>query len=288
MLTSLVRRLLDRARNRNKVTSRTLCPHLRLEYNLHNALERDQFVIHYQPQMDMVTGQMMGVEALIRWRPNAHEVISPDVFIPIAEQTGLIVPLGEWVFRKACRQSRLWSDAGYDALKTSINLSSIQLEHPDTLSMINRVLKETDVDPQRISLELTETSLMTITNCRHVLNQLSAMGLSIAIDDFGTGYSSLSYLKYFPINTLKLDKSFMDDLFKDDECAIVKAVLSMAHDMHMTVVAEGVETVEQLDFLRKYNCDVVQGFYFSRPVTYDQIEVILAAQAATNALCNRE
>ena len=263
-------------------------PRLRLESSLHTALDRNEFVLHYQPQVDIATGQMIGVEALLRWESPQYGTISPEVFIPIAERTGIIVPIGEWVFRQACRKNREWLDAGYPTIKTSINLSSLQLQHPDTLHMIHRVLRETNCDPQYITVELTETTLMKDLSMTTTLEQISQMGLEVAIDDFGTGYSSLAYLKRFPIHVLKLDKSFMDDLFRDDEDAIVRAVLNMAHGMNMKVVAEGVETLEQLEFLKKHSCDVMQGFYFSRPVSHEQIEALLAGLATQSALNRRD
>lgn len=286
---SIVLRRGDRRNRRDRSTDHSnISPQLRLESSLHNALERDEFVLHYQPQVDIATGDMIGVEALVRWVPQNYGIISPEVFIPIAERTGIIVPLGEWVFRQACRQNKEWRDAGYPPIKMSINLSSLQLQHPDTLHMIHRVLRETGCEAQYITLELTETALMTDSGATSTLEQLGEMGLELAIDDFGTGYSSLSYLKRFRIHTLKLDKSFMDDLFRGDEHAIVKAVLAMAHEMNMKVVAEGVETLEQLNFLRKHKCDAMQGFYFSRPVSHDQIAVLLAAKATKTLLSKRE
>jgi diguanylate cyclase (GGDEF)-like protein/PAS domain S-box-containing protein len=246
---------------------------LTLEGRLQHALERDEFVLVYQPQVDIASGAVVGMEALLRWRVGGEDVIAPDEFIPIAEECGLIVPLGEWVLRAACAQSRAWREAGLPAWKMAVNLSARQFKHPGMEAMIATVLRETGCAANTLELEITESVILDDPHeAARTLHRLSAMGIELSIDDFGTGYSSLSYLKRFPINALKIDRSFVRDISTDpDDAAIAHAITVLAHSMNLKVVAEGVETRDQLDFLRSQRCDQMQGFYFSRPLPPAQI-----------------
>ncbi len=242
---------------------------LTLENSLRRALERDEFELHYQPQVDIGSGQVVGAEALIRWRHPEMGLISPDRFIPIAEETGMILPIGEWVLRTACVQNKAWQEAGYPPLHVAVNLSGRQFKQKNLLRMVEQVLSETALDAEYVELEITESVFMDqAAEAIATIGDMRKLGLRLSIDDFGTGYSSLSYLKRFPIDTLKIDRSFVHDITTDqDDAAIVKAVIALAHSLKLMVIAEGVETAEQLDFLREHGCDEIQGYYFSRPLT---------------------
>ncbi|MDR3482091.1 MAG: EAL domain-containing protein [Burkholderiaceae bacterium] len=251
---------------------------LKLEGGLRHALLRDEFVLHYQPQMDIASGAIVGVEALLRWQPPRQEMIFPGDFIPIAEETGLIVPIGEWVLRTACAQHTAWEKAAlFPPIKMAVNLSARQFKQQDIVKMVSRALQETGCDPSSLELEITESIVMENPEAAAAtLQQLADMGVCLSIDDFGTGYSSLSYLKRFPIHTLKIDRSFVRDIDSDaDDAAIAKAVIALAHSMKLKVIAEGVETVEQLEFLRQQACDQMQGYYLSRPLAAPQLETLL-------------
>jgi diguanylate cyclase (GGDEF)-like protein/PAS domain S-box-containing protein len=241
---------------------------LKLGSELRRALERQEFVLHYQPQVNLATGEIVGVEALIRWLRADKTLVAPNDFIPIAEETGLIVPIGEWVLRTACAQYQAWKLAGLPAIRMGVNLSARQFNQQDLVKMVARVLQETGCSADRLGLEITESILMdNPVQAADTLQELSDMGIHLSIDDFGTGYSSLSYLKRFPINSLKIDRSFVNDITHDaDDAAIVTAVIALAHSLNLEVIAEGVETIEQLDFLSGQRCDQMQGYYFSRPV----------------------
>jgi diguanylate cyclase (GGDEF)-like protein/PAS domain S-box-containing protein len=250
---------------------------LKLESGLRRALEREEFVLHYQPQIDIASGRIVGLEALLRWLPPGQPMLPPDEFIPIAEETGLIVPIGEWALRAACAQNLAWQAAGLPLLRMGVNLSARQFQQQDVVRMVSRVLQELDYPAQALTLEITESVVMEKPElAAATLQYLSDMGIHLSIDDFGTGYSSLNYLKRFPIHSLKIDKSFVRDITTDtDDAAIAKAVIVLAHSMKLEVIAEGVETIEQLDFLRQQQCDQMQGFYFSRPLPADRIEALL-------------
>jgi diguanylate cyclase (GGDEF)-like protein/PAS domain S-box-containing protein len=239
-----------------------------VEDGLHRALERREFVLHYQPQMILETGAIVGVEALIRWRHPQRGLVPPAHFIPIAEECGIIVPIGRWVLREACIQARAWQYAGLAPVRVAINISAVELRSMDFVAGVRAVLLETGLEPRYLELELTETFLMQDPkSTATVLHALKDMGVQLALDDFGTGYSSLSYLRRFPIDTLKIDRSFVRDLTTDaDDASIVSAVISMGKSLHMRVVAEGVETSQQLAFLREQRCPVGQGDHFSQPV----------------------
>jgi len=241
---------------------------LSLEAQLRKAIERDELVLHYQPQAEIVSGRLLGAEALLRWQHPEHGLIPPGEFIPLAEETGLIVPIGEWVLHAACAQNRAWQHAGLAPLRVAVNVSWRQFQRLDLLETIYKILEDTGLDSRYLEIELTEGVLMQDTVAAlQTLHTLNAMGVLISIDDFGTGYSSLSYLKRFPIDMLKIDRSFVQDITTDpDDTAIVQAVIAMSHSLGIKVIAEGVETREQLDFLRRHQCDAVQGYCLSRPL----------------------
>ena len=240
---------------------------LNLENSLRHALEREEFRLHYQPKACLHTGQITGVEALLRWERPDHGLISPAEFVPLLEDTGLIVPVGEWVLREACRQVEAWRCAGREPVSVAINISARQFAARNLGEIIKRVLDEHSADPRHIELELTESLLMVNTEeAVRTLTYLKSLGLRLSIDDFGTGYSSLSYLKRFPIDALKIDRSFIDEITTDiDDATITRAVIGMAHNLGLKVVAEGVETEAQLSFLSANGCDEAQGYYFARP-----------------------
>jgi diguanylate cyclase (GGDEF)-like protein/PAS domain S-box-containing protein len=240
-----------------------------LEGDLHEALERQQLLLCYQPTINLLTGAIIGVEALIRWRHPKRGLVPPAQFIAIAEECGLIVPIGRWVLREACRQARAWRVAGLPSVCIAVNISSVELRAPSFTSSVRAILAETRLEPRYLELELTETFLMEdSSSTAAVLNELKDIGVRLALDDFGTGYSSLTYLKRFPIDALKIDRSFIHDLTTDaDDAGIVSAMIGMGENLHMRVIAEGVETREQLEMLRRHGCHQGQGFYLCRPVS---------------------
>ncbi|MFQ5956630.1 MAG: EAL domain-containing protein [Candidatus Brocadiales bacterium] len=250
-----------------------------LQNDLREALEKEELLVYYQPQADLGTGQIVGMEALVRWRHPAKGLISPAEFIPIAEDNGLIIPIGEWVLRTACRQNRAWYDAGRPPIRMSVNVTAHQFEQQNLVGIITSIVKETGLDPHYLELEITESTLMKGRGTTlGTLSALNEMGMQITIDDFGTGYSSLSYLKRMPVTKLKIDQSFIRDIARHfDSNAIVAATIAMAHSMRIETVAEGVETVEQLEFLRSLKCDVMQGSLFSQPVPAEEVTKLLAA-----------
>ncbi len=242
---------------------------LRLENDLRKALTRGEFVLHYQPRVDVFTGEIKGMEALVRWQRPDGQLIGPGEFIALAEETGLIVPMGEWVLEEACRQTRFWTAQGLGEPKVSVNLSPRQLELPGFAARVLAILERTGLSPYQLEVEITENVFFKcFDTARTCLGELASAGITVALDDFGTGYSSLTYLKRLPIGTLKIDKSFVDGLPDDaDDAAIVTAVVSIATTLGMQVVAEGVENFRQLEFLRSLNCcDGFQGYLFARPV----------------------
>ncbi len=254
---------------------------LYLEGGLRYAMERDEFQLYYQPQVDLQTSAVVGVEALIRWRHADRGLIPPAKFIPLAEETGLIVPIGAWVIETACVQAKWWQNAGL-SLRMAVNLSARQFAQPDLIGMIINTLQKTGLKADCLKLEITESLLMQdVERVILTLQALKKIGVKIAIDDFGTGYSSLSYLKRFPLDFLKIDRSFIRDIQSDpDDAAITLAVIAMAHSMRLNVIAEGVETAAQLDFLRAHDCNEVQGYYFSPPVPADDLTRLLRERGA--------
>jgi diguanylate cyclase (GGDEF)-like protein/PAS domain S-box-containing protein len=252
---------------------------LAVEGSLRRALKEGEFILHYQPQIELASGVITGTEALIRWLDPDLGLICPKQFVPIAEECGLIVPIGRWVLREACGQVRAWLDAGLRAVPVAVNVSALEFRHRRFLEGVAQILDETGLPPRYLELELTESTFMhDIDSSASVLEALSAMGVGIAIDDFGSGYSSLGYLKRFPIGTLKIDQSFVRDIATDaDDATIVGAVIAMGRNLRKRVIAEGVETQEQLVFLRAQHCDGGQGFRFSHPLSSTDFARLLAA-----------
>ncbi|VVM53302.1 hypothetical protein PS662_00924 [Pseudomonas fluorescens] len=242
-----------------------------IETGIRLALERHEFVLHYQPKVDLTSGQVVGAEALIRWQKPGNGLVYPSEFISVAEDSGLIVPLSKWVLAEACQQARAWQAAGIGDIRMSVNMSALDFRQRDFVDGIEQILEQTGLDPDLLELEITEGVLMqnidaTVTS----LNRLKALGVRLAIDDFGTGYSSLSYLQRFPIDVLKIDQSFIRGLSSDSNAAaLVSAIISLGRSLKLTIIAEGVETLEQLNFLEAHQCEEGQGYYFSKPVAPD-------------------
>lgn len=259
---------------------------LELENGLRKALERKEFLLHYQPQVDLRTGRINGVEALLRWRHPEAGLLPPKEFIALAEETGIIVPLGEWMMHAACDQIKKWQAAGFSCGRLAVNLSMRQFKEKNLIETITGMLRETGLDPSLFELELTESIIMQDpTRTIATLRELSASGIHLAIDDFGTGYSSLNYLKYLPLNKLKIAQAFVSGVVIDpNDKAIAKAIIALAHNLSMKVIAEGVETFEQLEFFRAHNCDEVQGYLFSEPLPAEEFERLLAEQVADSFL----
>jgi diguanylate cyclase (GGDEF)-like protein len=246
---------------------------LDLESRLRRALERNEFVLHYQPKLDLGSGQVVGVEALLRWRHPDHGLVPPGEFIPTLEDTGMIVPVGRWVLQEACHQARVWQQAGLPPLTMAVNVSTYQFRRDDVCALVHEALASHAINPADLELEITESALMDdVGRAAASIRQLRDQGVRVAIDDFGTGYSSLAYLKRFAINSLKIDRAFVRDVCDDhDDAAIVAAVLAMAQRLQLQVVAEGVETRGQLDFLRNEGCDQMQGYLLARPMPASQL-----------------
>jgi FOG: EAL domain len=251
-----------------------------LESNLRPGLERKEFFIQYQPQVTVNDFHLVGMEALVRWQHPGLGLLYPKEFIHLAEESGLIISLGDWVFRGACLQNRNWQQLGLKPMRLAVNFSARQFQQPTFISTVEEILKETNLDPTWLELEITESSIMKDPELAiEKLLELKMMGIKVAIDDFGTGYSSLNYLKRFPIDTLKIDRSFVSDLCKDPhDTAIVRAIITLGHALDLTVIAEGVETREQLESLTELECDVVQGFLFSKALSANDFEELLVEQ----------
>ncbi|HEV7912241.1 MAG TPA: EAL domain-containing protein, partial [Albitalea sp.] len=256
---------------------------LALANRLYEALQRGEFELHYQPKVELATGRIFGAEALIRWPQADGSLIGPQEFIRVAEETGLIGSLGEWILRDACAQAARWHALGHTGISVAVNLSPQQLLRPGFPELADRVLRETGLPPGSLEIEITEGVLMakSVENMS-ALESLADLGIGLAIDDFGTGYSSLAYLQRFPVSVLKIDRSFTDGVGIDaGDTAIVTAIIAMAHSLRLAVVAEGVETAEQAAFLRSHGCHGAQGFHFSRAVPPEQLIRLLSGNHAT-------
>jgi diguanylate cyclase (GGDEF)-like protein len=250
---------------------------LNLEKRLRQALEAEQFILYYQPQVDLKTGQVTGVEALLRWQDPGMGLVSPQIFMPVVEESGLIIPIGEWVLRAACLQNKAWQDQGIPPITVAVNLSARQLRQPNLTAVIAKTLQESGLDPRHLELEITETTaVQDVEFTKTVLQDIQHMGVRISMDDFGTGYSSLSYLQQLPLDSLKIDRSFITDLATNPkDSQIVTAIVSMAHGLRLNVIAEGVETLQQLQFLQSLNCQEGQGYFFNRPLSPADAAVVL-------------
>ncbi len=250
---------------------------LQLQGQLRNAVKNQEFILHYQPQIDIASGHIVGTEALVRWQHPELGLIPPGKFIPLAERSGLVIPMGDWVLNEACRQARIWHDKGH-ALMMAVNLSALQFKRGNLLETVTHALKRSGLPAELLELELTESILLQDVDVAiKTLRSLKDMGVKLSIDDFGTGYSSLSYLKRLAVNKLKIDQSFVRDLAADpDSAAIVRAIIQLGHTLQLTVIAEGVETDAQLTFLRNYGCDEAQGYLYSRPIPATEFVKLLS------------
>jgi EAL domain-containing protein (putative c-di-GMP-specific phosphodiesterase class I) len=248
-----------------------------IEEHLRRALERQEFALHYQPIINLRTGAVAGVEALIRWTHPTRGLVLPGQFIPVAEDCGLILPIGAWVLREACGQAQAWADAGLPRMTVAVNVSAMQLMHESFVADLFAILDETGLDPKYLGLELTESALMKNADlAASILSTLRETGVRVAVDDFGTGYSSLSYLRRFPLDALKIDQSFVQLITTHpNDTIIVRAIMSMGQSLNLRVIAEGVETQAQLDFLKAHQCDEAQGYYFGWPVPPQQLARLL-------------
>jgi EAL domain-containing protein (putative c-di-GMP-specific phosphodiesterase class I) len=257
-----------------------------IEESLRTALQRDEFSVHYQPKINIQTGRISGAEALLRWTHPTQGPISPARFIPVAEDCGLILPIGNWVLREACKQARAWMDAKLPLATIAVNISAIEFRDDRFLDGVFKILEETLLDPKYLELELTESVLMKhAESTESILNTLREKGIQLAVDDFGTGYSSLSYLRKFSIDAIKIDQSFIRQITTaPDDTTIVTAMIGMGRSLKLRVVAEGVETQQELDFLKVHHCEEAQGYYFSRPVPPQQFAKLLKAGIAEKNL----
>ena len=259
--------------------------HLQMENSLRQALARGELSLHYQPQFNLESDRLCGCEALLRWHSPSLGQVPPDKFIPIAEDSGLIVPIGEWVLNEACRQAMAWREQGLPELTVAVNVSPVQFRHADLAEQVERALRDSGLPPQLLELELTESVLAeNLEQVSATLERLRRLGVHLAMDDFGTGYSSLSYLKYFKLDTLKIDRSFISDLTNsDDYAALTIAIIGMAHSLGMSCIAEGIETASQQDFLRWHGCSIGQGYLFSRPLPPTAMAELLASRPKRGA-----
>jgi EAL domain-containing protein (putative c-di-GMP-specific phosphodiesterase class I) len=247
-----------------------------IEESLRRALERKEFALHYQPTIDLRTGAITGAEALLRWTHPALGSVPPGQFIPIAEASGLILPISAWVLREACQQARSWVDSGLPIMTMAVNVSAMEFQNENFLDNLFAILGETGLDPKSLELELTEGVLIKqAASAAAILQSARDRGIQVAIDDFGTGYSSLSYLRKFPVDALKIDQSFVREIGAGEDTTIVTAVIGMARGLKLRVVAEGVETEKQMAFLQAQHCEEAQGYYFSRPVPPEQFARLL-------------
>ena len=263
----------------NKVT----LSRITLENRLRHALERNELILYYQPQLDLVTNRVVGFEALIRWQHPDLDLMLPEEFISLAEETGLIVPIGEWVIQTACHQCRLWQKMGMPDLTMAVNISGRQFQHKGLVDVVRQALKQSGLSPYYLELELTESLMQAVGNTVDILTQLKELGVTIAVDDFGIGFSSLNYLKQLPISHIKIDRSFISGLSTHSEdVAITTAITRLAHSLNMKVTAEGVEGADQVQFLRTISCDMIQGYIIGEPAPPE----ILMTQLREKRLCN--
>ncbi|AMM18775.1 hypothetical protein AX768_31575 (plasmid) [Burkholderia sp. PAMC 28687] len=270
----------NRVRRYTSDLSSPIGERLELESQLRQALHRGEFLLHYQPQIEIASGRIVGVEALVRWQHPTRGLLPPMQFIPLAEESGLIEPLGEWVLRTACAQTAAWAHGGLPALRMAINVSARQFLNPALESVVAQALAENELAPEQLELEITESlSMKNPEESMRILASFKALGIGIAIDDFGTGYSNLAYLRRFPVHRIKLDRAFVSELGSQSSShAIVEAIVAMAHKLGLQVVAEGVENIEQRNQLLRYGCDELQGYWFSRPVDADTFKALLQQQ----------
>jgi diguanylate cyclase (GGDEF)-like protein len=249
-----------------------------LESDLRKALEQNEFALYYQPKLDLNSETIIGFEALIRWNHPSRGFVSPLDFIPMAEKTGLIIPLGEWVMRTACKQIKTWLDMGFSIQNTAVNLSPCQFGQSDLVAMIQNIIQEEGINPENLELEITESVLMDDAESAALqLKQLSAIGIKLSIDDFGTGYSSLSYLNSFPLDNLKIDRAFVKDITCEEDAPLARAIVSMAKALGLKTIEEGVETKEQKEVLRAIGADIIQGYLLSKPVPADEATKLLSS-----------
>ncbi|MBU8907798.1 EAL domain-containing protein [Desertibacillus haloalkaliphilus] len=255
------------------IMDREVTRQVMIEKNLRKALENEEFSLVYQPKLNLMTSEINGMEALLRWENDHLGSVSPGEFIPVAEETGMICEIGEWVLRTACEQNKAWQKQGYKPICVSVNLSVRQFQQPDLVDMIAGVLKDTELDPHYLELEITENIAMHQKKyVNQKLNAIRNLGVHLSIDDFGTGYSSLSYLKDYPVDTLKIDKSFIDEIASSGDASIVRAIIAMGHSLGLNVIAEGVEVEEQLSYLKEHLCHQIQGYFLSKPLTSKDFE----------------
>ena len=255
--------------------------HLTMETKMRKAMDNNELLLHYQPKQSMSDGEIIGLEALLRWKPADSDLVLPANFIPLLEEMGLIIPIGEWVLRTACMQNKAWQEAGYGPFVISVNLSSRQFDQKNLIEVVTQALNDADLDPRYLELEITESTIMRDPDeAITILYILKNMGVKISIDDFGTGYSSLNYLKRIPLDSLKIDRSFVMHIESSaSDQAIIKAIIALAHSLGLNVIAEGVETDRQLTFLREWGCDELQGYLLSRPLPVEQLPGFLALRA---------
>lgn len=272
-----VKNVRDNIRTFDITLKEKLDEQVRTKHNLRKALEKEEFLIHYQPKININSGEIIGAEALIRWNYQGISMVSPNEFIPIAEDSRLIIPIGEWVLYNVCRQHNEWKKKGIGEIRTAVNISAVQLQNQNFINTVNQILKDTKLNPNCLEFEITESALINnFTYSNEVLNELRSMGIDISLDDFGTGYSSLCYLRNLNIDNLKIDRSFIRDIVKDKKNSdIVKGIIEMAHVLGIAVIAEGVEDVNQLKVLKQFKCDYIQGYLFSKPLPRDDYEKLI-------------
>jgi EAL domain-containing protein (putative c-di-GMP-specific phosphodiesterase class I) len=257
-----------------------------LENKLRKALEQNQFMLEFQPQYDAASGKVVGIEALARWRDSEGNIIPPSAFIPVAEDSGLILSIGEWVIREACRQNKAWQDAGLAKVPVAVNVSNVQFSRQDLVTVIADALRSSRLDAKYLEIEITESSIMTRPDrALKIIDTIKSFGVNLSLDDFGTGYSSLSYLRQFPIDTLKIDRGFIRNITTDRQDAeIVSAIIAMAHSLNLKVVAEGIETGEQVEVMGRMKCDILQGYFLGRPANAEIIQRLLGANNGMDPL----